>query len=56
MSESARQFSQDFKEGDGAGIPREYLDARKVDLQLVPAVWWHNLVIATHWPEGRRHG
>ncbi|WP_248761245.1 Tn3 family transposase [Pseudarthrobacter sp. SSS035] len=33
-------------------VPNGYLDARKVDVQLVPAGWWQKLVFATDRPEG----
>jgi hypothetical protein len=33
-------------------VPNGYLDARKVDVQLVPAGWWQKLVFGTDRPEG----
>lgn len=35
-----------------ARVPKGYLDARKVDVGLVPAGWWQKLVFTTNRPEG----
>ncbi|WP_354236953.1 Tn3 family transposase [Arthrobacter sp. UYEF3] len=35
-----------------ARVPKGYLDARKVDVQLVPSGWWQKLVFAKDRPEG----
>ena len=35
-----------------ARVPRGYLDARKVDVQIVPSGWWQKLVFAKERPEG----
>lgn len=38
--------------GARRGIPKGYLDARKVDISLVPRGWWDKLVFSTDRPEG----
>src|SRR4051794_13410135 len=47
-----RALPQLIDAGESVRVPKGYLDARKVDIALVPKGWWDRLVFPADRPEG----